>query len=59
MAMTNTDTLLAEADTIVVGGGTAGCVIAGRIAEGTSDSILLIEAGPDYGPAAAAGGPRT
>ncbi len=49
--MTSTDTLPAEVDTIVVGGGTAGCVIAGRLAEGTSESILLLEAGPDYGPA--------
>jgi choline dehydrogenase len=46
-----TDTLPAEVDTIVVGGGTAGCVIAGRLGEGTSESILLLEAGPDYGPA--------
>ena len=49
--MTSTDILPAEVDTLVVGGGTAGCVIAGRLAEATSESILLVEAGPDYGPA--------
>jgi choline dehydrogenase len=49
--VTSTDTLPAEVDTIVVGGGTAGCVIAGRLAELKSESILLLEAGPDYGPA--------
>ncbi len=49
--MSSIDTLPAEVDTIVVGGGTAGCVIAGRLAGATSESILLVEAGPDYGPA--------
>ncbi|KAF2754977.1 alcohol oxidase [Pseudovirgaria hyperparasitica] len=34
-------------DYIVCGGGTAGCVIAGRLAETTTTRILLIEAGPD------------
>ena len=38
------------ADTIVVGGGTAGSVVAGRLAAGSSASTLLLEAGPDYGP---------
>ncbi|MEM7467727.1 MAG: GMC family oxidoreductase N-terminal domain-containing protein, partial [Pseudomonadota bacterium] len=37
------------AETIVVGGGSAGCVIAGRLAAAGKD-VLLIEAGPDYGP---------
>lgn len=37
-------------DTIVVGGGTAGSVVAGRLAAGSSESTLLLEAGPDYGP---------
>jgi choline dehydrogenase len=38
-------------DSIVVGAGTAGAVVAGRLAASTSDRTLLLEAGPDYGPA--------
>ena len=38
-------------DTIVVGAGTAGAVVAGRLAAGSSERTLLPEAGPDYGPA--------
>ena len=38
-------------DTIVVGAGTAGSVVAGRLAAGSSERTLLLEAGPDYGPA--------
>ncbi|MGH7949822.1 MAG: GMC family oxidoreductase [Candidatus Binataceae bacterium] len=37
------------ADTIVVGGGTAGAAVAGILAENSDESVLLIEAGPDYG----------
>jgi choline dehydrogenase len=36
-------------DTIVVGGGTAGAAVAGRLAERGNESVLLLEAGPDYG----------
>jgi choline dehydrogenase len=34
-------------DTVVVGGGTAGCVVAARVAELGSGSVALLEAGPD------------
>jgi choline dehydrogenase len=39
-------------DVVVVGGGTAGCVLAARLSEGASRSVCLLEAGPDYGPLA-------
>jgi choline dehydrogenase len=37
-------------DVVVVGGGTAGCVLAARLSEETGRSVCLVEAGPDYGP---------
>jgi choline dehydrogenase len=37
-------------DTIVVGGGTAGAAVAARLAAGSDRQVLLLEAGPDYGP---------
>ena len=37
-------------DVAVVGGGTAGCVVAARLSEDPDRSVCLIEAGPDYGP---------
>ncbi|MBA3449886.1 MAG: GMC family oxidoreductase N-terminal domain-containing protein [Chloroflexia bacterium] len=39
-----------EADTVVIGGGTAGSVVAGLLAEQSDERILVLEAGPDYGP---------
>lgn len=37
------------ADTVVIGGGTAGAAVAARLVQGTSQTVLLIESGPDYG----------
>jgi choline dehydrogenase len=36
--------------TLIVGGGTAGAVFAGLLAERSREPILLLESGPDYGP---------
>jgi choline dehydrogenase len=36
-------------DALVLGGGTAGCVLAARLSENADRSVCLVEAGPDYG----------
>ena len=37
-------------DVLVLGGGSAGCVLAARLSEDEGRSVCLVEAGPDYGP---------
>jgi choline dehydrogenase-like flavoprotein len=37
------------ADTVVIGGGTAGAAVAARLVQGTSQTVMLVESGPDYG----------
>ena len=48
----------AAVDTIVIGAGTAGAAVVGRLAAGSSERMLLLEAGPDYGPADSGRWPR-
>jgi choline dehydrogenase len=37
-------------DIVILGGGTAGCVLAARLSEDRRRTVCLVEAGPDYGP---------
>ena len=46
-----------EYDVLVLGGGTAGCILAARLSEEPSRSVCLVEAGPDYGPYTGGGWP--
>lgn len=39
-----------EADTVVLGGGTAGAVVAGLLAGQSDQRVVVLEAGPDFGP---------
>ena len=49
--LSRTDTRLPKfADTVVIGGGTAGAAVAGLLVEHSDQTVLLLEAGPDYGP---------
>jgi choline dehydrogenase len=36
-------------DVLVLGGGAAGCALAGRLSENSDRTVCLVEAGPDYG----------
>ena len=46
------------ADTLIIGGGTTGAALAGLLAERSEESILVLEAGPDFGAYSAGGWPR-
>src|SRR5574339_362310 len=46
-----------RADIVVIGGGTAGAAVAARLAQDGSQSVMLIESGPDYGAFADGGWP--
>jgi choline dehydrogenase len=48
--MTDRREIPSGADVIVLGGGTAGAVTAGLLAELSDANVMLFEAGPDYGP---------
>jgi choline dehydrogenase len=37
-------------DVLLLGGGSAGCVLAARLSEDEGRTVCLVEAGPDYGP---------
>jgi choline dehydrogenase len=45
-------------DVLVLGGGSAGCVLAARLSEDEGRSVCLVEAGPDYGPHSGGGWPE-
>lgn len=49
---------VAHADTVVVGGGTAGAVVAGLIAANSDESVVVLEAGPDFGSFESGGWPE-
>jgi choline dehydrogenase len=47
-----------DADTVVIGGGTSGSVVAGLLAADSNERIVVLEAGPDYGPFSAGHWPQ-
>ena len=46
--MLRLETILQTYDTVIVGAGSAGSILAARLTEDANRSVLLIEAGPDY-----------
>ncbi len=40
---------MARYDVLILGAGSAGCALAGRLSESPDRSVCLVEAGPDYG----------
>jgi choline dehydrogenase-like flavoprotein len=40
---------VARFDVLILGGGAAGCALAGRLSENPDRTVCLVEAGPDYG----------
>jgi choline dehydrogenase len=46
------------ADTVVIGGGTSGAVVAALLVERSDQSVLVLEAGPDFGPVGSGRWPR-
>ncbi len=45
-------------DTLIIGGGSAGCVLAARLTEDPAYHVVLLEAGRDFGPRGAGDWPR-
>lgn len=39
-----------SSDVLIVGGGSAGAILAARLSQDPARSVTLLEAGPDYGP---------
>lgn len=50
--MTDDQSIPTDIDILICGGGTAGAALAGIIARDTDLKVVLLEAGPDYGPLA-------
>lgn len=48
-----------EADWVVVGGDSAGCVFAARLSEDPAQDVVLLEAGPDWRASEAPAEPRS